>query len=435
MAEPRPLDISTRAVTVGRPAAEPDAPAERAGHARLDLRRGRRGASTAATRTRRGPRSRTRSATSRAAAASRSRRAWRRSPRCSTWCRPAARVVAPRHSYTGTVAQLARPRGARPDPRRPRRHHRHRGRRRRVGGRRAWCGSSRRRTRRSRSRTSPRSIRGAHAAGALVVVDNTFATPLLQRPLERGADIVVHAVTKYLAGHSDVLMGAVVVRDDARTTTPCIAARGLGGAIPGAVRGVPRAARPAHARPCGSSARRRPRRRCCRGSRAHPAVARGALPGLRRHRLDRARRMRRRPTTSSPACALWRHATSLGGVESTLERRRRWPAEAADDPRGARAPLGRPRGRRRPLGRPRRGADEGRRPGRRLRTPSGHPYGFADVQTSRRLRSGEQAAHVVGGEQRAERARRRRAPRRRAADLRAFSAITFSSIVPAETIR
>jgi hypothetical protein len=54
----------------------------------------------------------------------------------------------------------------------------------------------------------------AHEAGAYVVVDNTFATPLLQRPLELDADIVVHSATKYLAGHSDVLMGAVITRDD-----------------------------------------------------------------------------------------------------------------------------------------------------------------------------------------------------------------------------
>ena len=47
----------------------------------------------------------------------------------------------------------------------------------------------------------------AHAAGAVVVVDNTFATPYLQRPLELGADIVVHSTTKYLGGHSDLVGG------------------------------------------------------------------------------------------------------------------------------------------------------------------------------------------------------------------------------------
>jgi cystathionine gamma-synthase/cystathionine gamma-lyase len=53
----------------------------------------------------------------------------------------------------------------------------------------------------------------AHAAGALLVVDNTFATPLFQQPFALGADLVVHSVTKYLAGHSDVIQGAVLARD------------------------------------------------------------------------------------------------------------------------------------------------------------------------------------------------------------------------------
>ena len=54
----------------------------------------------------------------------------------------------------------------------------------------------------------------AKARGALVVVDNTFATPYLQRPLERGASIVVHSLTKYLGGHSDVIGGAAITNDD-----------------------------------------------------------------------------------------------------------------------------------------------------------------------------------------------------------------------------
>jgi len=53
----------------------------------------------------------------------------------------------------------------------------------------------------------------AHEFGATAVVDNTFATPYLQRPLERGADAVVHSVTKYLAGHSDLVGGAVATND------------------------------------------------------------------------------------------------------------------------------------------------------------------------------------------------------------------------------
>jgi cystathionine beta-lyase/cystathionine gamma-synthase len=55
----------------------------------------------------------------------------------------------------------------------------------------------------------------AHACGALVVVDNTFATPYFQQPLNLGADLVLHSVTKYLAGHADVIQGAVVARDRA----------------------------------------------------------------------------------------------------------------------------------------------------------------------------------------------------------------------------
>jgi cystathionine beta-lyase/cystathionine gamma-synthase len=55
----------------------------------------------------------------------------------------------------------------------------------------------------------------AHSRGALVVVDNTFATPCFQQPFELGADIVVHSVTKYLAGHSDLIQGAALAKDPA----------------------------------------------------------------------------------------------------------------------------------------------------------------------------------------------------------------------------
>jgi cystathionine beta-lyase/cystathionine gamma-synthase len=73
------------------------------------------------------------------------------------------------------------------------------------------------------SPTNPRLIvsdiaaiaRIAHARGALLVVDNTFATPYFQQPLALGADLVVHSVTKYLAGHSDVIQGAVLAKDEA----------------------------------------------------------------------------------------------------------------------------------------------------------------------------------------------------------------------------
>jgi cystathionine gamma-synthase len=57
--------------------------------------------------------------------------------------------------------------------------------------------------------------RASHAAGALVAVDNTFLSPALQRPLELGADIVVHSTTKYINGHSDIVGGAVIAKDAA----------------------------------------------------------------------------------------------------------------------------------------------------------------------------------------------------------------------------
>ena len=71
----------------------------------------------------------------------------------------------------------------------------------------------------------------AHAHGALVVVDNTFATPLFQQPFQFGADIVVHSVTKYLAGHSDVIQGAVLARD-ASVFEPIKFLQNATGAIP-----------------------------------------------------------------------------------------------------------------------------------------------------------------------------------------------------------
>jgi len=58
----------------------------------------------------------------------------------------------------------------------------------------------------------------AHAAGALVVADNTFCSPVVQRPLELGADVVVHSTTKYINGHSDVVAGAIVAADAERAT-------------------------------------------------------------------------------------------------------------------------------------------------------------------------------------------------------------------------
>jgi cystathionine beta-lyase/cystathionine gamma-synthase len=72
----------------------------------------------------------------------------------------------------------------------------------------------------------------AHAAGALVVVDNTFATPYFQQPFALGADLVVHSVTKYLAGHSDLVQGAVIGNDAAIFEPVGFLQNALGG-VPG----------------------------------------------------------------------------------------------------------------------------------------------------------------------------------------------------------
>jgi cystathionine gamma-synthase len=73
----------------------------------------------------------------------------------------------------------------------------------------------------------------AKNAGAWVVVDNTWATPILQQPLSLGADIVMHATTKYLGGHSDILGGALVAPSEQHSLfAKCRAVQGYGGAVP-----------------------------------------------------------------------------------------------------------------------------------------------------------------------------------------------------------
>jgi cystathionine gamma-synthase len=170
----------------------------------------------------------------------------------------------------------------------------------------------------------------AHEAGAYVVVDNTFATPLRQRPLTMGADLVVHSATKYLAGHSDALLGAVVTADDTLYDV-LKGRRDLVGAVPGtleawlALRGL----RTLHLRldRAESNARELADR-----LRAHDAVAEVRYPGFGGivsivliGGPDAADLLVR-------STSLWVHATSLGGVDSTFERRRRWKSEPATIP-------------------------------------------------------------------------------------------------------
>jgi cystathionine gamma-synthase len=175
-------------------------------------------------------------------------------------------------------------------------------------------------------------IEAAHVAGAYVVVDNTFATPLLQRPLELGADIVLHSATKFLAGHADVLMGAIVTRDD-ELYGVLKGRRDLVGAVPGpfeawlALRGL----RTLHLRVERSQTNAT---ELARRLSEHPAVGEVRYPGfggivsivLAQGALPADLLTRK--------TKLWVHATSLGGVESTFERRRRWKTEPATIPDG-----------------------------------------------------------------------------------------------------
>jgi cystathionine gamma-synthase len=174
-----------------------------------------------------------------------------------------------------------------------------------------------------------RLVAAGHDAGATVVVDNTFATPMLQRPLELGADIVLHSVTKFLAGHSDVVMGALVVGDN-QLYDVLKGRRDLVGAIPGtfeawlALRGL----RTLHLRVERAQANAA---ELARRLRAHPAISEvrypgfGAIVAIVLADADRADLL-------THSTSLWVHATSLGSVESTFERRRRWKTEAATVP-------------------------------------------------------------------------------------------------------
>ncbi|HEY0773360.1 MAG TPA: aminotransferase class I/II-fold pyridoxal phosphate-dependent enzyme [Nocardioidaceae bacterium] len=172
----------------------------------------------------------------------------------------------------------------------------------------------------------------AHDAGAYVVVDNTFATPLHQQPLDLGADIVVHSATKFLAGHSDVLLGALVTRD-AELYDVLKKRRDMTGAIPGtleawlALRGM----RTLHVRLERAQANAQ---ELVRRLQEHPAVSEVRYPGfgaIVSIVLDQGALAADLLTHKT---ALWVHATSLGGVESTFERRRRWKVEPATIPEG-----------------------------------------------------------------------------------------------------
>jgi cystathionine gamma-lyase len=173
----------------------------------------------------------------------------------------------------------------------------------------------------------------AHATGAFVVVDNTFATPYLQRPLELGADVVVHSTTKYLGGHSDVVGGFAGTNDPSIAERLAFLQNSLG-AIPGpldswlVLRGLKTLA--IRMRQHSANAQR-----IAEHLEIHPAVERVRYPGLESHlqhglarsQMDGFGGMISFDVAGSGQDALevvrstsiWQLAESLGGVESLIE--------------------------------------------------------------------------------------------------------------------
>lgn len=197
----------------------------------------------------------------------------------------------------------------------------------------------------------PALVTAARERGVTVAVDNTFSTPLRQRPLEVGADIVVHSATKFIAGHSDVLLGLVIARD-AEVRARLQSKRTLTGGIPGpfeawlALRGLrTMAVRLDRAEENAAELARRLRDRA--------EIARVRYPGLTDdpgHALAAAQlsgfgaivsielsgeteaQAAARAESFVRALRLITPATSLGGVETLAERRRRQPSEPAQVP-------------------------------------------------------------------------------------------------------
>ena len=177
----------------------------------------------------------------------------------------------------------------------------------------------------------------AHQAGALLAVDSTTASPVLTRPIEHGADIVMHSATKYLNGHSDVIAGSLTAARDGEFWQKLVAGRSSGGAILGSLEAylLLRGMRTLHLRV----------ERACRSAQLvaeamtqHPNVAEVLYPGLPTHpgHAVAARQMtggfggmlsirvkggEEASIATAARVEIWKRATSLGGVESLMEHR------------------------------------------------------------------------------------------------------------------
>lgn len=181
----------------------------------------------------------------------------------------------------------------------------------------------------------PAILAAPRKASAIAVADNTLATPLAQRPLELGSDLVVHSATKYLGGHSDLLLGAAVARTE-ELALRLRRRRQLAGATPGALETY-LALRGARTLPLRLARATETAKQLAELLLHHPDVERVRYPGLSRDAgHETARRFMRGfgaivtfevtgdARRADAVCAqleLIRHATSFGGVETTIERR------------------------------------------------------------------------------------------------------------------
>ncbi|HSQ32405.1 MAG TPA: aminotransferase class I/II-fold pyridoxal phosphate-dependent enzyme [Gemmatimonadaceae bacterium] len=176
----------------------------------------------------------------------------------------------------------------------------------------------------------------AHSGGAVCAVDNTWGTPVLQRPFELGADVSMHSSTKYLGGHSDVLSGALILRERGELLERISAVQTTGGAVPSPfecwliLRGV--RTLPVRVRAQNASAAA-----LAQFLEAHPCVERVHYPGLESHSAHavavrqmsgfggmlsvQAGKDRQQSIAIAGRLRIFTQATSLGGTESLVEHR------------------------------------------------------------------------------------------------------------------
>ena len=189
----------------------------------------------------------------------------------------------------------------------------------------------------------------AHDAGAQLLVDGTFAPPVLQQPLALGADIVLHSATKYLGGHGDVMGGVLAFREDGAHAANCHGLRLLAGATasPFAAWMILRGVRTLHARMAWHCANAK---QLAEALHAHPRVARVHYPGLPDHPQHAVAAAQMRDfggmlsfeVDGGEAAALavagrlrlFTNATSLGSTESLVEHRASIEGPTSTTPRG-----------------------------------------------------------------------------------------------------